>query len=109
MDSINESKKCHLLDLPGDLRNRIYRFVLVSGEEIEVESTGPGEPALLRTCKTTREESIDIYYSENFFNIQIADWNGRALLPFMQQQMARKVVTMACFEVYGARNWDNLV
>lgn len=46
-----QRKKCGFLNkLPGELRNNIYRHVLLQPEEIEVTPAGPGEPALLRRC-----------------------------------------------------------
>ncbi|KAK3706704.1 hypothetical protein LTR37_012548, partial [Vermiconidia calcicola] len=50
-----------LLELPGELRNRIYGYVLVD-DIIKLDSTGHTEPELLHTCKQVRKEAIRIYY-----------------------------------------------
>ena len=42
-----QRKNCGFLNkLPGEIRNRIYRYALP--EELDVTPKGPGEPALLR-------------------------------------------------------------
>lgn len=71
-----------LLSLPPELRNTIYTLVLVSEEPILVDpntdTTETGdryepdnvvimEPALLRTCRSTRSEASQLYYSNNVF------------------------------------------
>lgn len=111
---LKESSDCHLLNLPGELRNRIYRYVILDDDEIEVTSKGPGEPALLRTCTEIRQESIGLYYCENEFDLRIEHWNGLALLPFMMQyaKYGRSHQTTPCrlyFVFTGDTNWDNMV
>ncbi|KAF2094378.1 hypothetical protein NA57DRAFT_60425 [Rhizodiscina lignyota] len=57
-----------LLTLPAEIRNMIYRHVLISNgmlaiwKEIAVE-----EPALLRTCRQVRREARTLFFSENEF------------------------------------------
>ncbi|KAI7362801.1 hypothetical protein KC336_g21649, partial [Hortaea werneckii] len=62
-----QHKTCRFLQLPGELRNQIYRYALVSDKAIEITPTGPGEPPLLSTCVTIRRETKGIYYPENNF------------------------------------------
>ena len=64
----NQQQTSPLLRLPGELRNKIYHYVL------EDHVTGIGrkqwrnlkqwrKPALLRTCKELRSEALSLYYS----------------------------------------------
>lgn len=57
------------LDLPAELRNQVYRHVLV--KNVEVNFAHPAAfsrtAALLRTCRQVYEEARDILYSENEF------------------------------------------
>ena len=55
------------LELPGEIRNKIYRLVLVSDDNIDITITPTPEPALLNVCRTTLEEATTIYYLENSF------------------------------------------
>lgn len=73
----------HFLKMPGEIRNRIYTFVLVqyNGVWIDSESfmSGPGvrstaiHPALASTCRTIRREALSVYYSENCFTLDTFD------------------------------------
>ena len=56
-----------LFGLPGELRNRIYRLVLLVEGSIDVDSGCIPEPALLVVCQQLRREGIYIYYTENQF------------------------------------------
>ena len=66
-----------LLDLAAELRNEIWRLVLVEDNTIDIGTTAPScleekppaEPALLTACKQVREEAVGIYYSENTFRM----------------------------------------
>ena len=67
--------------LPGELRNRIYRFALVSGVGISFDMSASGGEFntiatravargalnLLSTCKQIRAEALPIYFVENPF------------------------------------------
>lgn len=63
-----------LCTLPGELRNRIYRLVLVQSSvilDVKILST-PTEPALLATCQRIRKEALNIFYSENTFHFDLS-------------------------------------
>jgi hypothetical protein len=77
------SQNSLLLNLPPELRNRIYELVLVSHDLIEVDSNHANyevednleedkstikEPPLLRTCQIIRNEATPLYYSSNAFS-----------------------------------------
>lgn len=64
------------LDLPGELRNRIYRYALVTPERILLRGENKKQPALLRVSRQVRKEAIKIYYDENEFAYHFVDLAG---------------------------------
>lgn len=66
-----------LLALPPEMRNRIYRFVVVTStenDEIEIgKDHRPRPPFLLHTCHQLRQEAIKIYHEENHFHFRVHD------------------------------------
>ncbi|KAI7361758.1 hypothetical protein KC354_g7824 [Hortaea werneckii] len=69
-----------LLSLPGELRNRIWRLLVVREEPIlAFAAAGTLQhrvvvPRLAHTGRSVRHEILSIYYSENSF---IYEWTGR--------------------------------
>jgi len=63
--------KSPLLELPPELRNRIYSDVLVQATTVHVTTTTAkpnwNVPSLLHTCRQIRSEASGIYYSSNTF------------------------------------------
>lgn len=63
-----ETKQQHFrfLDLPPELRNRVYNYALVEKKGTVIPITPDLEPpALLSTSKQVREESLQIWYRQN--------------------------------------------
>ena len=59
-----------LSKLPAELRNEIYRLVLVDDEPLDIERNAIAErTALLKACRQTREEASEIFYAENKFRL----------------------------------------
>lgn len=61
-----------LLNLPPELRNRIYQAVLTENGPVFLRKHGYGRanwrpPALLATCRTIRREASSFYYNTNVF------------------------------------------
>ena len=62
-----------LLNIPPELRNKIYRFSLVNTGDpfytnwVDVNHYWPEQPALLQTCRQIKQEATSIYYEENEF------------------------------------------
>lgn len=55
----DEVQPCHLLELPGELKNEIYRLVIVTSDKehpIEIKSGGFERSALFLTCKEIHHE-----------------------------------------------------
>jgi hypothetical protein len=69
---ITRSGRAGFLDLPGELRNDIYRLTLKYDHAVNGERTKFPSIALLRTCKKIHEEAASILYSENTFTFGIA-------------------------------------
>ncbi|GIZ46507.1 hypothetical protein CKM354_000963300 [Cercospora kikuchii] len=111
-----QRKSCHLLNLPGEIRNTIYRYALIKTKPMKVTSKGPGEPSLLRVCNRIRREARSIYYAENEFELHLEDFDGEALVPFKNQySYFSNWLTGQCLGVNvtnlmkGKPNWENLV
>ncbi|KAF2434980.1 hypothetical protein EJ08DRAFT_386070 [Tothia fuscella] len=67
------------LDLPGELRNTIYRHALLRPEPIDGIDDYIPEIGLLGTCKIIHDEAGSIFYGENNFTFGLSiDWTGYA-------------------------------
>ncbi|CAK4027028.1 Hypothetical predicted protein [Lecanosticta acicola] len=73
---------CPLLELPAELRDRIYRFVLPAHRKITVTASGFDIEGLVNTCSQIRGETLCIFYGEGLFQIQVPNWNSDALSSF---------------------------
>jgi len=60
-----------MLNIPAELRNKIYLLTLVGKVPIYGVSGKFTTPALLRTCKQIRSEAAKIYFTNNKFAIAI--------------------------------------
>ena len=63
----DRKQRCHLLELPPELRNQIYDHVATSTRTISVHEGALVPHALARTCKQIRSESIPVFESESIF------------------------------------------
>jgi hypothetical protein len=59
--------------LPGELRNKIYRYALVSQDIDPLTAEGKGRTSLLRVNRQIRAEAITFYYGENSFATEVTD------------------------------------
>ena len=102
-----------LLELPGEIRNRIYRFVLVCDNRIEVHAGAPLEPALLSVCREVRTEAIKLFYVENKFTLVISNFNKA--VPCAWRAVRKRFPSMprtATFRLKPTnttRSWPNLL
>ncbi|CZT17439.1 uncharacterized protein RCC_03273 [Ramularia collo-cygni] len=81
-------------DLPGELRNMIYRQAVVTSDEknpIIVNATGYARSALLQTCKQAYSEAYRIHQLENIFEVPILDLDATAPIKFRDVMMFAKV------------------
>jgi hypothetical protein len=118
----NSVTQSPLFKLSPELRNKIYRLVLVivpdyddydPGFEIIVDkATGIPEPALLLSNKVIRSEASGIFYYENNFSCNVTDFDPAPMLllrskftmPFSRHPMNIEVVLD-----HGSVDWKNLV
>ena len=113
------SDKHHLLGLPAEVRNRIYRFSIIKSDEwIQLSATSPLLPGLLSTCKQIREETINLYFTENKFEIELLDYNAEAVVPAHQLHgkyyapsptTKQDISSLPPFKFLGVPNWQNFV
>lgn len=77
-DETLQNKPCEFLDLPAELRNRVYHLSLVESHPIQAIYRGgredesiwvkpPEQPALTFTCKKVRQETLPIFFGQNSF------------------------------------------
>ena len=95
------------LDLPGELRNRIYRRHLLQEEAIDVSKGLFSEAPLLLVCREIRAESISIFYLENEWNIYCPDWDYSIYKGFFDHLRVRRGITITldtktCWENSGS-------
>ena len=78
--STSSKRPCHFLSFPGEIRNRIYRYVLDQHfdqsttlsllsdiSDPKVFRPSPQQPPLARTCHQLRHEVLSIFYGERLF------------------------------------------
>lgn len=87
-----------LLDLPAELRNQIYHYVVVDPERISIDLSnldGPNtkQPALTKVCRQVRAEAITIYYLDNKFNLTIPATMVNAKYPSTTQPTSMSTST----------------
>ena len=106
-----------VLMLPAELRNRIYRFALVSSSPVSIGRTSFAHPAFLEVCRQIRKEAISIYYYENTFAIEAPDFDPSTIRAFYWRveslyrvyQLSPTSITKQ-YDVIGShRNWTNIM
>lgn len=101
--------------LPGELRNRIYRYVLLRNGPFTVTATGIQEPPLLSVCKQIRQEGILIFYGENEIHVPFMDYDSSLFVKWTEKSRAlaeKYNVPRRFARVRGVGNksphWENL-
>jgi hypothetical protein len=110
-DPTSATTSCRLLSLPGELRNRIYRFALHSERTIEVDKLRwpLHQPPLLKTCKTIRAEALRLFYTENKISTNIHDWDPIVKYRFQQLMAIHNIRPQHLHHYFtGVPNWKNL-
>ncbi|KAK3617717.1 hypothetical protein LTR56_025094 [Elasticomyces elasticus] len=101
-----------LLNLPAELRNKIWGEALVSKKgPIAINKYTWAQPLLLRTCKQIRKEAGPMYYSLNRFDIVHTDLDFRAHIRFYNiAKKFEKFPKMSYFRgPVGEMSWENLM
>ena len=108
----SQSKPCPLLDLPAELRNRIYEHALATGpthgrQDLPISEGRHNEPGLLRACRQTRQEATPIFYHRwEAFNLFVTD--GR-FEPQLQHWVWTKVdPDKLRVDYHGQLDWEDL-
>ncbi|EME84624.1 uncharacterized protein MYCFIDRAFT_195623 [Pseudocercospora fijiensis CIRAD86] len=115
--SAKDEQKCRLLTLPGELRNRIYRLVLLTAnnEKISISSTGFSRPALTRVNKQVRRETLKIFYYENRFKTTIHAFHPALLRKFIacictaDSELEQRLLSYTLSVPLDSPSWSNLM
>lgn len=102
-----------LFKLPGELRNRIYRYALHDAKhaiELTPSTWASHQPALLRASTQLRAEALPIFYLENVFAAEVRDWSAR-VQGRLRDLCAAHGLRLKHRRHYfvGAPDWGNLV
>ncbi|KAK5117151.1 hypothetical protein LTR85_008919 [Meristemomyces frigidus] len=94
-----------LLRLPPELRNELFRNVLLE-DRVVVNATHHETPGLLRTWHQLRDEASSIFYQENKFLVEFVDLKPSA--PPHHWTMVKWSSRDMAFTCLGHMNWANL-
>jgi hypothetical protein len=111
-----------LFKLSPELRNKIYRLVLVrdpwddftNWEVIVDKANGIPEPALLASNKITRSEASGIFYHENCFSCRVLNFDPAPML-LLQSKFKEPLrknppdIELVRSRTKGEPIWENLV
>lgn len=109
------SETSPFLELPPEMRNRIYRYTLLTDRFVGVSATHLPEPAVLLACKQIRQEASSIYYNENRFLLDMVAFETAPILRWRNKELSVgrfsdcKIMTEAFVPVNMTPNWPNLV
>ncbi|KAK4610170.1 hypothetical protein CLAFUW4_14019 [Fulvia fulva] len=109
----DDPPQCFLFKIPGELRNRIYREVLVKDEHIKYDASGYQRPALLATNKEIRAEAMSIFYYENTFMHDVDHYDSSAMMKFdellLGMNLDRRRMMIQNGVTYDQPSWKNLI
>ncbi|KAI5361516.1 hypothetical protein Slin15195_G126310 [Septoria linicola] len=104
------------MELPGELRNRIYRLVRSLPERVIITETGYDRPKILAVSKTVRKEALSIYYLENKFYSRICHFDYSHMARFFDgvamledQGVTPHAVPVSRRVSWEAPKWGNLL
>nr|OQO24473.1 hypothetical protein B0A51_07203 [Rachicladosporium sp. CCFEE 5018] len=101
-----------LLRLSGELRNVLWRLVVIQEDHVPYTNTGVEEPGLLLVCHATRSEAASIFYLENKILAHVPSYDPTSLVLLKQRFLALDLTTAdhSCIElsIGGAADWSNL-
>jgi hypothetical protein len=73
-DDPQAAARCYLLELPAELRNPIYEYVIFDRYVKYLKQDNCSEPALLQACKKMRNEALSMYRHRMKFELQLQDF-----------------------------------
>lgn len=97
--STSQPQCLFLQKLPAELRNEIYRLVLVENSDDHpvqnlsrlYDNASPTlDPPLLKTCRQIREETSTIFWQENMFFIEILNCDVSGLIRWLNMAQSHK-------------------
>ena len=106
-----ESTVSRFQTLPPEIRNMIYRLVLVEDHSIAIRSEAaslPPDPALLHVDRQTRREASAIYYRENSFKVYINNFDAALYREWYTSSYSRRTARKE-YVIRESRNWANLL
>ena len=71
-DPTFEAQDAPLLNIPPELRNRIYHLVLIKKGRVDEPDDTVSLPPLLRTCQQIFNEASQIYFANNKFTVALS-------------------------------------
>ena len=91
--------------------------MLVEDDLIAISTTSPPPPGLLTVCKDIREQTIQLYNSENSFTIFVDNFDARPIIPryrwHRRYHVPRPGVnvfhSVKVINLSGRKDWINLV
>jgi len=102
-------QRLSLLILSGELRNKIYEYVLVRRGYIIVDRCNLAAPALLTTCGQIRNEASGYYYQLNTFRVICWDTDYSALFAFHQRTHSHRVNDLKIVYRGNTNGWNGLL
>lgn len=96
---------CYLLELPAELRNRIYELVLLSPNKINVRKNFK-PPGILAASRQIRSEAWKIFFAQNDFRFIIHSCDGSLVLKWTDTIGLRNA--RICLQPQGRPSWANL-
>jgi len=109
--SVSESPNAssQFFKLPLEIRNTIYRLVLIESHNIDLAETGVPEPGLLETCRRVRAEAKGIFYLENTFNVSFNEYDPTQILRVIARKHQVGKLPKSHFATDFKPKWTNLV
>lgn len=109
LESADRNLKFPFLKLPAELRNIIYKLVLVATPTTTV--TSRTQPPLTKVCKQVRNEALSIYYAYNQFLVTVSDKSLGANERFhnLSMESISKLRTLDFYWTINKRAFDKIL
>ena len=110
MMTATEQRKPGFLDLPPEMRNRVYELALFEGNgPVTIDATWR-PPALLSTCTQIRNETLCMAYTSHEFSYTITDCESSIVVAFWQHfsSLPARFQARTNYRLVGF-DWDKLI
>ena len=100
--------------MPAEIRNKIYRLVLVKNHFVTTSSTSRSPlPGVVSVCKQLRNETFALCYAENKFSFSINGYDVQPLIPWCrlvkQLGVEEHIRATNHFDIYWKPTWSELL